>query len=135
MEGPDGDALRAVPGTGLGILRHDEQRSHSFASLPPEARAKARERRLLVLTKANSRATVYRPNYLDYIGVKKFNDSGEVVGEYRLLGLYSHAAYTESVARIPVLQAQARSGARARGVVAHQPRRQGHGRDSRDLPT
>ena len=104
VEGPDGDALRAVPGTGFGILRHDEERSHSFALLPPEARAKARERRLLVLTKANSRATVYRPNYLDYIGVKKFNDSGEVVGEYRLLGLYSHAAYTESVARIPVLR-------------------------------
>ena len=104
VEGPDGDALRTVPGTGFGVLRHDEQRSRSFALLPPEARAKAREPRLLVLTKANSRATVYRPNYLDYIGVKKFNDSGEVVGEYRLLGLYSHAAYTESVARIPVLR-------------------------------
>jgi len=102
--GPNGGALCAVPGTGLGILRHDKQRSESFASLPPEVRAKARERRLLVLTKANSRATVYRPNYLDYIAVKKFSESGEVVGEYRFLGLYSHAAYTESVARIPVLR-------------------------------
>ncbi len=102
--GPDDAALRAVPGTGLGILRHDKERSESFASLPPEVRAKARERRLLILTKANSRATVYRPNYLDYIAVKKFSESGEVVGEHSFLGLYSHAAYTESVARIPVLR-------------------------------
>ncbi len=104
VEGPDGAGLRAVPGTGLGVLRHDKQRSDSFAALPPEVRAKAREPRLLVLTKANSRATVYRPNYLDYIAVKKFGDSGDVVGEYRFLGLYSHAAYTESVTRIPVLR-------------------------------
>jgi glutamate dehydrogenase len=104
VDGSAGVALRAVPGTGLGILRHDKQGSDSFAALPPEVRAKARERRLLVLTKANSRATVYRPNYLDYIGVKKFDETGEVVGEYRFLGLYSHAAYTESVARIPVLR-------------------------------
>ncbi len=104
VDGPDGAALRSVPGTGLGILRDDKQRSDSFASLPPEVRAKAREPRLLVLTKANSRATVYRPNYLDYIAVKKFDEAGLVVGEYRFLGLYSHAAYTESVARIPVLR-------------------------------
>jgi len=104
VDGPDGAALRAVPGTGLGILRHDKQGSDSFASLPPEVRAKARERRLLVLTKANSRATVYRPNYLDYVAVKKFDATGEVVGEHRFLGLYSQAAYSESVARIPVLR-------------------------------
>src|SRR6266702_2566768 len=104
VDGPDGAALRAVPGTGLGILRHDKPRSDSFASLPQEVRAKARERHPLVLTKANSRATVYRPNYLDYIAVKKFSDTGEVVGEYRFLGLYSHSAYTESIARIPVLR-------------------------------
>jgi glutamate dehydrogenase len=104
VEGPDGAALRSVPGTGLGILRHDKPRSDSFASLPPQVRAKAREPRLLVLTKANSRATVYRPNYLDYIAVKKFDEAGQVVGEHRFLGLYSHAAYTESVARIPVLR-------------------------------
>jgi len=104
VDGPDGAALRSVPGTGLGILRHDKARSDSFAALPPEVRAWAREPRLLVLTKANSRSTVYRPNYLDYIAVKRFDKSGQVVGEHRFLGLYSHAAYTESVARIPVLR-------------------------------
>ncbi len=33
----------------------------------------ARHKHLLNLTKANSRATVHRPAYLDYIGVKRFD--------------------------------------------------------------
>ncbi|WP_424213510.1 NAD-glutamate dehydrogenase [Streptomyces sp. BI20] len=109
----DNDALVAVPGTGLGVLRSDPlhnegEDSHpvspSFNRLPADARAKAREHRLLVLTKANSRATVHRPSYLDYVGVKKFDADGNVVGERRFLGLFSSAAYTESVRRVPVIR-------------------------------
>ncbi|MEU0780236.1 NAD-glutamate dehydrogenase [Streptomyces sp. NPDC006173] len=108
----DDDSLTAVPGTGLGILRSDPQHgdddshpvSPSFERLPADARAKAREHKLLVLTKANSRATVHRPSYLDYVGVKKFDENGEVVGERRFLGLFSSAAYTESVRRVPVVR-------------------------------
>jgi glutamate dehydrogenase len=100
----DGMALRAVPGTGLGLLRHDRPGSDAFASLPPEVRAKAKEPVLLVLTKANSRSTVHRSSYLDYVSLKKFDDAGEVVGEYRFLGLYTHVAYAESITRIPVLR-------------------------------
>ncbi|WP_086695101.1 NAD-glutamate dehydrogenase [Streptomyces recifensis] len=106
------DSLSAKAGTGLGILRsdphHSEDDEHpvspSFERLPADARAKAREHRLLVLTKANSRATVHRPSYLDYIGVKKFDADGNVVGERRFLGLFSSAAYTESVRRVPVIR-------------------------------
>jgi glutamate dehydrogenase len=102
------DVLRAVTGSGLGILRADQSMSGSFAKLPPEVRAKAREKKLLVLTKANSKATVHRDTYLDYVGVKIFDESGEVVGERRFLGLLTSAAYTESVLRIPVLRRKAR---------------------------
>ncbi|MFF9221600.1 NAD-glutamate dehydrogenase [Streptomyces viridosporus] len=106
------DSLGAIPGTGLGILRSDPHHasaeghpvSPSFERLPADARAKAREHKLLVLTKANSRATVHRPSYLDYIGVKKFDADGNVVGERRFLGLFSSAAYTESVRRVPVIR-------------------------------
>ncbi|WP_371579823.1 NAD-glutamate dehydrogenase [Streptomyces sp. NBC_01314] len=106
------DSLAAVAGTGLGILRSDPHHaghdhhpvSSSFERLPADARAKAREHKLLVLTKANSRATVHRPSYLDYVGVKKFDAEGNVVGERRFLGLFSSAAYTESVRRVPVVR-------------------------------
>jgi glutamate dehydrogenase len=100
----DGTALTPVPGTGLGILRSDKPESDSFAALPPEVRVKAREKRVLILTKANSRSTVHRAHYLDYIGVKRFDEQGEVVGERRFLGLFTHVAYSESVGHIPVLK-------------------------------
>jgi glutamate dehydrogenase len=106
------DVLRAVPGSGLGILREtggpDERpASSSFAQLPPEVRKLAREKTLLNLTKANSRATVHRPSYLDYVGVKRFDDAGEVAGERRFLGLYTHTAYSASPWEIPVLRRKA----------------------------
>ncbi len=101
------DVLRAIAGTGLGILRSDQDMSPSFGKLPPAVKAKAREKELLIITKANSRATVHRPVYLDYVGVKTFDDSGEVSGERRFLGLFSSAAYTESLLRIPVLRDKA----------------------------
>ncbi|MFZ5847709.1 MAG: NAD-glutamate dehydrogenase [Actinomycetota bacterium] len=101
------DVLRAVPGTGYGILRSDPDMSPSVGVLPPLVKAKAREKTLLVLAKANSKATVHRSAYLDYIGVKVFDEHGEVVGERRFLGLYSSTAYTESLTRIPVLRKKA----------------------------
>ncbi|MEV0987364.1 NAD-glutamate dehydrogenase [Streptomyces sp. NPDC049949] len=131
----DGDALAAVPGTGLGILRSDPHHSGqeddhpvspSFNRLPADARAKAREHRLLVLTKANSRATVHRPSYLDYVGVKKFDAEGNVVGERRFLGLFSSAAYTESVRRVPVIR---RKVAEVLDGAGFSP----HSHDGRDL--
>jgi glutamate dehydrogenase len=117
VDGPDGMALLALPGTGLGILRHDKQGSTSFAALPPEVRARARDRQRLILTKANSRSTVHRPNYLDYIAVKRVNEAGEVVGEHRFLGLFTHAAYHESITRVPVLRRKLASVLEAAGMT------------------
>lgn len=100
------DVLRIVPGSGRGILRErpGETVSTSFATLPPEARKRARVKELLVLTKANSRSTVHRPGHLDYVGVKHFDARGEVRGETRFLGLYTHTAYAENPMQVPLLR-------------------------------
>jgi glutamate dehydrogenase len=111
----DGDHLRSVPGTGLGILRADSDMSEASGRLPDAVAAKARERTLLVLAKANSRATVHRPAYLDYVGVKTFDAAGEVDGERRFLGLFSSAAYTESLIRIPLIREKAAAVLRRSG--------------------
>ena len=106
------DALEPIPQTGLGILRDSAENkvpSKSFAILTPAVRAKARDKELLVLSKANSRSTVHRPAYLDYVGVKTFDASGDVIGERRFLGLYAARAYTDSVADIPVLREKYRT--------------------------
>jgi glutamate dehydrogenase len=106
-EGDGDDRLLAVPGSGLGILRADQAQSGDAGRLPREVSTLARQRRLCVVTKANSRSTVHRPAYLDYVGVKTFDETGEVVGERRFLGLFTSAAYNESIQRIPVLRRKA----------------------------
>src|SRR5438132_5349353 len=99
------DVLRIVPGSGQGILRErGETLSASFATLPAEARKRARVKELLVITKANSRSTVHRPGHLDYIGIKHFNAKGEVTGETRFLGLYTHVVYAENPMQMPLLR-------------------------------
>ena len=78
---------------------------------------------------------MHRPSYLDYVGVKKFDADGNVVGERRFLGLFSSAAYTESVRRVPgASAARSHEVLERRRVLARQPRRQGPAADPGDLP-
>ncbi len=119
----DGAALRAVPGTGLGILRHHRPGRDSFRKLPSQVAARAQDPdERLVLAKANSRSTVYRASYLDYVSVKRLDGDGVVTGEFRFLGLYTHAAHTAPVAGVPVL----------RGKLAQVLAAAGLSRDSHD---
>jgi glutamate dehydrogenase len=115
----DGVALRGVSGTGLGILRHDKSHTTRLSNLSPQARKIATDpRHMLIMTKANSRATVHRPSYLDYVGIKRLDESGKVVGEWRFLGLYTHMAYTDSITRIPILRRKLNEVYDASGIAA-----------------
>jgi len=100
----EGTELEPVPGTGLGIMRSDRPANRAQSPLSAEVRAFAREPHVLVLTKANSRSTVHRSAYLDYVGVKTFDDAGAVIGERRFLGLFTSSAYLQSVTSVPVLR-------------------------------
>lgn len=104
------DALRVTPATGLGLLRAGAaaKLSSAFATLPPAARAYARTKDLLLLNKSNTRSTVHRPGYLDYVGIKRYDERGEVCGEHRFIGLYTHTAYSASPLDIPVLRHKSR---------------------------
>jgi len=128
--GSDGEeGLRALPASGLGILRSDSDMAHAFRRLPAAARVKARERNVLILTKADSRSTVHRSVYLDYVGIKSFDANGDVVGERRFLGLFSSAAYAESVTSVPVLQRKVAEVLQR----AHLPKSSHSGKDLLDI--
>ncbi|WP_052161304.1 NAD-glutamate dehydrogenase [Hoeflea sp. BAL378] len=60
----------------------------------------------LIVTKANARSVVHRRAYMDYIGIKRFNRKGKVIGELRVVGLFTSTAYTGSVTRIPLLRSK-----------------------------
>ncbi|MEI2826180.1 MAG: NAD-glutamate dehydrogenase domain-containing protein [Dermatophilaceae bacterium] len=100
-------SLAPVTGSGLGLLRYDLTESSPYSPLSAEVKEHARDKELLIMTKANSRATVHRPVYLDYVGIKTFDDQGEVTGEHRFLGLLAAAAYTSSIRNIPILSDRA----------------------------
>ncbi len=97
------DVLVNREGSGLGLLR-DGSSHPTVQHLTSTGRRKAREKRVLVITKANSRSTVHRGAYLDYIGIKSFDAQGNVNGEQRFIGLFSSAVYTGSVRNIPVVR-------------------------------
>ncbi|WP_105030141.1 NAD-glutamate dehydrogenase [Arthrobacter ruber] len=97
------DALRVRDGSGLGLLRHGSGVGQ-VQQLTEAGRAKARERQALVITKANSRSTVHRAAYLDYIGIKSFDAQGNVNGERRFIGLFATSAYTGSVRNVPLVR-------------------------------
>ncbi|MEM8920580.1 MAG: NAD-glutamate dehydrogenase domain-containing protein, partial [Pseudomonadota bacterium] len=56
------------------------------------------------VAKSNMRSRVHRRVYADYIGVKRYNDAGEVVGETRFVGLFTSDAYTRSVGDVPLIR-------------------------------
>ena len=58
----------------------------------------------VVITKASTRSTVHRPSYLDYIGVRRFGDDGQITGELGFLGLHVSEVYHGDPKAIPLLR-------------------------------
>jgi glutamate dehydrogenase len=98
------DRLVPVARSGLGIMRARSSRNPKSIVLAGEVRAFARSPEPMIITKANSIATVHRAAYLDYVGVKSFDAKGNVTGERRFVGLWTSSAYSRSPAEIPVLR-------------------------------
>ena len=113
------DALRLVAGSGMGLLREtaQEKLSASFSALPANARAMARAPLpMLLITKANTRSTVHRPGYTDYVGIKRYNAEGEVIGEHRFIGLFTSTAYSARVSETPLLRGKVEAIAARAGL-------------------
>jgi glutamate dehydrogenase len=94
--------------TGLGLLRsHAVQllrRGNQIVTVTPEIREFLTDPKLLIVTKAAISSRVHRRVNLDYIGVKRFDADGTLVGESVLCGLFTSTAYTQSARAIPYLR-------------------------------
>jgi glutamate dehydrogenase len=102
------DVLEPAFETGLGLLRSQDMRLLRRWNQPlhitPEIRAFLEEPKLLIVTKSAVRSRVHRRVYLDYIGIKRFDHSGKLVGERRFCGLFTSTAYTRPARTIPYLR-------------------------------
>ncbi len=104
----EGRTVRAVPDSGLGLLA--DVTSSRFAApvpisaLPAELASRYEEGDLIVVTKTNRFATVHRRARMDYVGIRHVGPDGSVLGEARLIGLFTSKAYMAEAADVPILR-------------------------------
>ncbi|GBD49220.1 NAD-glutamate dehydrogenase [Methylopila sp. Yamaguchi] len=104
----DDERLEQLSETGLGALRDPAarvlRRGGQLVNLTPEIRAFLHEPKPLIVTKASVHAKVFRRRHMDYVGVKRFDGDGRLVGELRIVGLFTASAYTRPARSLPLVR-------------------------------
>jgi glutamate dehydrogenase len=99
--------LEAKENSSLGLMKNSSKATiRLLSTLNESGREVALGENHLILTKSNSRSRVHRPAQLDYIGIKRFDDKGSVIGEDRFIGLFGSAYYTSSALDIPLIKSK-----------------------------
>jgi len=103
-----GKKPKVVGKAGLGILRdpdfHVMRGAEGFIPVSPEIQHFLETDNPLLITKANRKSTVHRAVHMDYVGLKKYNDKGQVIGEHRFVGLFTSVSYNRRPQSIPLLK-------------------------------
>ena len=106
--GGEGGKLEPVGESSLGILSDTAARVIGRGSEPtglsPELRDFLTRPEPLIITKAGERSLVHRRIFMDYVGVKLFDDRGQLRGERRFIGLFTSSAYTMRPVEVPLLR-------------------------------
>jgi glutamate dehydrogenase len=115
------DYLKPLPDTGLGIMRsiRPETIERGERALNATDSEYARRKDLVILTKANRRSVIHRTVPMDRIGIKRYNENGDLIGEDRFLGLFTSAAYHRAVRDIPMLRLKAKRVLDRAGLEPH----------------
>ncbi|MCI5075132.1 NAD-glutamate dehydrogenase [Oricola sp.] len=102
--------LQRADAPALGILSDPEvrvmRRGDEPVTTTPQIRAFLNSRDMLIVAKANLKSKVHRRSYMDYVGIKTYDEEGRLSGELRVVGLFTSTAYTRSVTRIPYLRSK-----------------------------
>ncbi|VAV91689.1 NAD-specific glutamate dehydrogenase, large form [hydrothermal vent metagenome] len=131
--GKKGELLHIEPdvikGTGLGILRNDQanvlRKGSEPSLLAPATQDFLNTPTPLIVAKSNMRSRVHRQVYMDYIGIKRWNEAGQVIGETRFVGLFTAEAYDRMARDVPLIRRKVRRVLmRAqRGIGSHNSKR------------
>ena len=58
----------------------------------------------LTVAKSNLKSRVHRRAYMDYVGVKRYDDAGRPTGEVRFVGLFTAEAYDQPASAVPLIR-------------------------------
>ena len=100
------DGLEVVKGSEYGLFRLEdsELKPQGLMALTQENIQFIKDPSPIEITKSNRKSVVHRPVYMDYIGVKRYNDAGNVIGERRFIGLFTSMVYYQSAQSIPIIR-------------------------------
>ncbi len=92
--------------TGLGLLRDTREAGELRvpAHDPPAADGHVRDAAVLEITKTHALSPVHRREPMNVLIARRFADDGTVIGEARLLGLFTSRAYGEPASTTPLLR-------------------------------
>ncbi len=94
----------------LGLLRHLANRG--VQDLQADIQRLSPQQLLdnqVSFSKSRQRSRVHRIAYPDYVEIRDFNSAGEVIGQHRLLGLYTSSVYSMDPETIPILRRKVKS--------------------------
>ncbi|WEJ32297.1 NAD-glutamate dehydrogenase [Devosia sp. SD17-2] len=104
----DGESLVPRPETALGILRDPELKvlrlEDSYVDSTPQLVDFLKTAEPLLVTKANVRSRVHRRVHMDYLGIKRYGADGQVVGELRVVGLFTAQALATPHTDVPLIR-------------------------------
>jgi glutamate dehydrogenase len=98
-------SIRQDDGSSLGVLRNRRNATpRPLAEQSERVRAFLLEPVLLAFSQSGTRSRVHRPAYPDYVGIRRFDAAGNVIGEDGFLGHYTARVYLERPERIPLVR-------------------------------
>ncbi|UYN99771.1 MAG: NAD-glutamate dehydrogenase [Devosia sp.] len=116
----DGDTLKPVAGTGLGILRGEAVKvlrsGADYVDTTRQLVSFVTGPEPVLVTKANIRSRVHRRAHLDYVGVKLYDGAGKAKGELRVVGLYTAQALATPHTDVPIIRRKIAEVMRHSGV-------------------
>jgi len=101
-----GATLERVADSGRGVLRRADHPHYGrcLAGIPDGVADLTRDPLPVALVKADARSTIHRPAYLDFIGVKCYDDAGGVAGARVFVGLYTAHVYHVAATELPLVR-------------------------------
>ena len=109
--------VKPVEGERLGLLQPGNASTIPRGALEADLDGSLfADQSLLSFAKAAARSSVHRPAYPDFIRIKKFDDHGNICGEYRVMGLYTSPVYSQNPLTIPWLRGKIETVSRMSGL-------------------
>lgn len=90
----------------LGVFRSviNKEYDSKIQGIPLNSELLLKSTKPVEITKSSRRSVVHRAVPMDYIGIKKYDEKGNVVGEERFIGLFTSKVYFQSAHDIPIIR-------------------------------